>query len=58
MLLIYKRSNNPDCQDGLTSDCLQVALFILDALNTDCVARVVISGVLYNAEGTLLPGDI
>jgi hypothetical protein len=43
---------------ALPSDRLQVTLLILNALNTDCVARVVVSGVLHNAEGALLPGDI
>jgi hypothetical protein len=43
---------------ALPSDRLQITLFILDALYTDCVARVVVSGVLHNAEGALLPGDI
>jgi hypothetical protein len=43
---------------ALPSDRLQITLFILNALNTNCVARIVVSGVLHNAEGALLPGDI
>ena len=51
----------PDDIDGrlrLSPHRLQISCFILDTLNTDCVARPVIAGVGRHADSTFLSRDI